>query len=169
MLHTNTPLHTVETHLQFCKSITNVNVCLKISQFWLGAVWSLPEVIAVAFSVLWLSRVGAGVWRLSYSTFIYYTQTKHHKTQSQSNLFLQPFLLNNRLQFPLLRFFSVKMSVLRFPKTLLLAFNKIIFFSPWFLNIRHVILPCIVIIFRAEVSAGALWCCLLLANVLQCP
>lgn len=56
-------------------------------------------------------------------------------------------------------FFSVKMSVLRFPKTLL----------PRILNIRHVILPCIVIIFRAEVSAGALWCCLLLPNVLQCP
>lgn len=109
MLHTNTPLHTVETHLQFCKSITNVNVCLK-SQLWLGAVWSLPEVVAMAFSVLWLSRVGAGVWRLSYSTFIYYTQTKHHKTQSQSNLFLQPFLVLMYLVFPFCAI-SVFMSV----------------------------------------------------------
>lgn len=42
----------------------------------LRAVWLLPKVVAVAFSILWLSGVRAGVRRLSYSTFIYYTQTK---------------------------------------------------------------------------------------------
>lgn len=35
---------------------------------------NVPEIIAVAFSILWLSRVGTGVRRLSHTPFIYYTE-----------------------------------------------------------------------------------------------
>ncbi len=34
----------------------------------------VPEIIAMAFSILWLSRIRAGVRRLSHTTFIYYTE-----------------------------------------------------------------------------------------------
>ena len=34
----------------------------------------VPVIIAMAFSILWLSRVRAGVRRLSHTTFIYYTE-----------------------------------------------------------------------------------------------
>lgn len=34
----------------------------------------VPVIAAMAFSILWLSRVWAGVRRLSHTTFIYYTE-----------------------------------------------------------------------------------------------
>lgn len=175
MLHTNPPLHTAEVQLQLCKSIINVNVCWKISHFWWGAAWPLPEVVAMAFSVLWLSRVGAGVWCLSYSTFIYYTQTRPPQNPESIKPFPLAFSVLMHLAFPfcatityyygleflllplqnVLFFSPAKTSVLLLPNTLLLAFNKRTFFS-WILSIRHFILSCIAIIVRAEVSARAL-------------
>lgn len=42
--------------------------------FWRPSVLTnVPEIIAMAFPILWLSRIGAGVRCLSHSTFVYCT------------------------------------------------------------------------------------------------
>lgn len=69
-------------------------------QFWLGAVWPLPEVVAMAFSILWLSGVGAGVRRLSHSTFIYYTQTRPPQNPESIKPFPPDFSVLMHLAFP---------------------------------------------------------------------
>lgn len=53
----------------------NSDVSLKVCVCFLYVyVYILPEIIAMAFSILWLSWVRAGVRRLSHTTFIYYTK-----------------------------------------------------------------------------------------------
>lgn len=76
-----------------------MSVCLEKRLFWLGAAWTLPEVVAVAFSILRLSRVGAGVGRLSHSTFIYYTETR--TPQNLQSITLSSVLLELSRQCPL--------------------------------------------------------------------
>lgn len=99
MLHTNTPLNPAEVRFQALKNIRNMSACLEKRPIWLGAALTLPEVVAMALSILRLSRVGAGVGCLSHSTFIYYTETR--TPQNLQSITLSSVLLELSHQCPL--------------------------------------------------------------------
>lgn len=56
---------------KFC---TDVHLCISVKKQLRQCFSIVPEVIAMAFSILWLSWVWAGVRSLSHTAFIYYTE-----------------------------------------------------------------------------------------------
>lgn len=60
------------SHICVCAAMSEYKCLIQSVSVW-SCVQIVPEITAVAFSILWLSRVRAGVRRLSHTTFIYYT------------------------------------------------------------------------------------------------